>query len=160
MNDEEAKLVTQTIFGGLMYGIKVHYECEVYDDYPDDYLNDYLVDTHHINGDDIITSYDAFYKCFICGGYKIHATHIKPYLRQFSEMTEDEAKECYAILDGDGVIYDDILTLFGHTNDAETVDIQVTKLSQFIQWCYSKHFDVNGLIPKGLALKAKQGMYN
>jgi hypothetical protein len=27
-------------------------------------------------------------------------------------------------------------------------------------WQYSKHFDIHGLIPKGLANEAPEGMYN
>jgi hypothetical protein len=66
---------------------------------------------------------------------------IKPYLRPMSSMTEEEKKEFYK------VVYD-------------SMNIDNISPSVYVgEWQYSKHFDVHGLIEKGLALEAPEGMY-
>ena len=59
---------------------------------------------------------------------------IKPYLRPMSSMTEAEKQE--------------LLQLMGNGTDVQRVDFYL-----------SHHFDYRGLIPMGLALEAKEGMY-
>lgn len=56
---------------------------------------------------------------------------IKPYLRPMSSMTEEEMEKCH------------------NTN---------THLGMF-DWYLEHHFDYRGLIEKGLALEAPEGMY-
>lgn len=63
----------------------------------------------------------------------------KPYLRPMSSMTEKEKAE-----------YDSF--------NAPTAKRKVW-LNR-IDWLLSKHFDLRGLIPLGLALEAHEGMYN
>ena len=60
---------------------------------------------------------------------------IKPYLRPMSSMTEEERQEY-------GLVLCDELSI-----------------NQF-DWLNRKMFDYRGLIPKGLALEAKEGIYN
>lgn len=60
---------------------------------------------------------------------------IKPYLRLMSEMTEEE-RETYS--------------LFSYARCNEKA----------FDWLLAHHFDFRGLIGKGLALKAPEGMYN
>lgn len=73
----------------------------------------------------------------------------KPYLRSMSSMTEEERKEIgilirekrpnpYGIINNEGV--DNLL-----------LSVSVTS-TVLIDWLLSKHFDVRGLIPKGLAI--------
>lgn len=64
--------------------------------------------------------------------------NFKPYLRPMSSMTEEEKNE-----------------YFGRTM---TIDIVETS-QQVIDWLLKHHFDYRGLIEKGLALEAKEGMY-
>ena len=74
---------------------------------------------------------------------------IKPYLRPMSSMTEEERKEYndlyyqVPIQHSDGNAY----------RDTKTVE------ALHIDWLNKNMFDFRGLIPKGLALKAKEGMY-
>ena len=66
-------------------------------------------------------------------------SQIKPYLRPMSSMTEEEENEYRAINCYEG--------LFPHNEDA-------------LDYVLSHHFDYRGLIEKGLALEAPEGMYN
>lgn len=71
---------------------------------------------------------------------------IKPYLRPMSSMTEEEVKE-FAALESIDVLGGDI-------------KITIVELSvDAIDWLNKKMFDYRGLIEKGLALEAKEGMY-
>ena len=65
-------------------------------------------------------------------------SQIKPYLRPMASMTEEEENEYRAINCYEG--------LFPHNEDA-------------FDYVLSHHFDYRGLIEKGLALEAPEGMY-
>jgi len=72
---------------------------------------------------------------------------IKPYLRPMSSMTEDEKKEFCKI---EGRI-------------AQYFPCKYIKLIfsvDELDWLNAHHFDYRGLIEKGLALEALEGMYN
>ena len=69
--------------------------------------------------------------------YKVE--DIKPYLRPMSSMTEEEEKE-----------YD---TTFVYYGDCPCYTIET------FDFLNKKHFDYRGLISKGLALEAPEGMY-
>lgn len=64
---------------------------------------------------------------------------IKPYLRPMSSMTEEEKEELVKEFWGSHTIKDRF---------------------EEVCWYLSKHFDINGLIEKGLALEAPEGMYD
>lgn len=65
---------------------------------------------------------------------------IKPYLRPMSAMTEsEEATKCAFLDDIEGGVEDSI--------------------SKYVDWLNERHFDHHGLIGKGLALEAPEGMY-
>lgn len=61
----------------------------------------------------------------------------KPYLRPMSSMTEEEKIYYQAFFNYDGVEYPE----------------------EYIDWLNKHHFDYRGLIEKGLALEAPEGMY-
>ena len=65
----------------------------------------------------------------------------KPYLRPMSSMTEEERNVWMEI-----------------THAQEWLIIG--NLDKAIDWLNKHHFDYRGLIPKGLALEAKEGMYD
>lgn len=75
---------------------------------------------------------------------------IKPYLRPKSSMTEEEKVEydqlCYNCQEQDSVDYN-------------ITQLDRTQLIYVIDWLNSHHFDYRGLIEKGLALEAPEGMY-
>ena len=72
----------------------------------------------------------------------VNIKSIKPYLRPMSSMTDDEKKEYVNFFeDIDGYVY--------------SIDATIE-----IDWLNAHHFDYRGLIEKGLALPAPEGMYN
>ena len=71
---------------------------------------------------------------------------IKPYLRPMSSMTEEEhesIKYRYSFY-GDSILHISEMFTCGEVTD----------------WLNEHHFDYRGLIEKGLALEAPEGMYN
>lgn len=81
---------------------------------------------------------------------------VRPYLRPISSMTDEEWRKmhncCNAILMGDKriCIEKSKFGSFSELQDAYTS----------IDWLNAHHFDYRGLIEKGLALPAPEGMYN
>ena len=73
-----------------------------------------------------------------------------------SSMTEEEKKELLQISnfdsDVDDICYDSICYI-------ERTSIDITDIANFISWLNVHHFDYRGLIEKGLALEAPNGMY-
>lgn len=74
---------------------------------------------------------------YMPSGYPIE--EVKPYLRPMSSMTEEEKE------------YMEELSNFKCTLGYAT---------QKVEFCLKKHLDFRGLIEKGLALEAPEGMYN
>lgn len=70
----------------------------------------------------------------------LFVSEIKPYLRLLTSMTKKEKKE-----------YDKLrMSFYKNAKDASLV---------LIDWLTAYHFDYRGLIEKGLAIEAPEGMY-
>ena len=81
---------------------------------------------------------------------------IKPYLRLMSSMTLEELHECQEIL-GTGVeIQDGFIRII----DSSIKRFTYLEIDAVFAFLNKKMFDIRGLIPKGLALEALEGMYN
>lgn len=80
-------------------------------------------------------------KLDIYDNYTLDVSDVKPYLFPMSSMTDDK-KEEYCQLQ-QRIIY----------NSKGIVNEDVTK---YINWCYKNHFDINNLIPMGLAIDATE----
>jgi hypothetical protein len=76
--------------------------------------------------------------------YTIEIEEIKPYLRPMSSMTEEEDKEYAKVI------------VKSQDCSLENSESATTMAND---WLLSKGFDVRGLISKGLALVAPEGMY-
>lgn len=72
---------------------------------------------------------------------------IKPYLRLWTSMTEKEIKEIQTIL-GDAFA------------DTETYTISILGTQELFKYLNKKMIDYRGLIEKGLAKAAPEGMYD
>lgn len=106
---------------------------------------------HGINGKSILTGIE--YKqslkrwIIIAEGPGFYLDDIKPYLRPMSSMTEEEKKEYKALC------IEETFT-FGTWQKVKWYDTWKS-----IDWLNEHHFDYRGLIEKGFALKAPEGMY-
>lgn len=80
---------------------------------------------------------------------------VKPYLRPMSSMTEEEKKEIGELLDASIEIdTDGNISYFSGSDFIPCSDYHI-----YIDYLNAHHFDYRGLIPKGLALEAPEGMY-
>lgn len=80
---------------------------------------------------------------------------IKPYLRSMSSMTKDEEKEYNSFIGGIEPFSSDFSAYPKEYKFVYEFDIK-----NYIDWLNAHHFDYRGLIDKGLALEAPEGMYN
>ena len=130
MTKEDKELVFKDLSARLPYHVRVKVWLK------DGTTEEGILDLEHNYGDVLR---DAFYYNKI--------VDIKPYLRTMSNMTEEERKE-----------YNDIVK-----NTIEFYDCPKSEEICFfiipIEWLNKKMFDYRGLIPKGLALEAPEGMY-
>lgn len=70
--------------------------------------------------------------------------NLEPYLRPMSSMTKEERNDMREVLEW--------VEAFGERF--------YDKTPEFYDWLNAHHFDYRGLIEKGLALEAPEGMYN
>ena len=93
---------------------------------------------------------------FDFGGKVYSIEDCKPYLRPMDSMTEEECDMVEVIL-GDENIFD-----FMRNGDIILKEGNFTQvmLSRLYDYFNSIHVDYRGLIPKGLALEAPEGMYS
>lgn len=75
---------------------------------------------------------------------------IKPYLRPMSSMTEEEKK----ILEDFGVTISPFLGQMHIPFDE--IEFPFITMQKIISYLYSIHIDINGLIPKGLAISTEK----
>lgn len=81
---------------------------------------------------------------------------VKPYLRPMSSMTEEEKKEVSILLNYEFYIDDD----YALVAEDERHRVRLDLIQAYTDWLNAHHFDYRGLIEKGLALEAKEGMYD
>ena len=142
MTKEDKGLLLKDLSARLPYGVKCHFKYGSAED------------------DITLSCIDNNVARFEYGWYgsfhvSIDADYIKPYLRPMSSMTEEECDMVEEIL-GDKCIFD-----FMSNGDIVLKQGQFSqnKLAKLYDYYTSIHIDYRGLIPKGLALKAPEGMY-
>jgi len=79
----------------------------------------------------------------------------KPYLRPMSSMTEMEKKEIKEL----HFYYTDAHIVNDEDNDFKPIIVDEVHCFCIIDWLNKNHFDYRGLIEKGLAIEALDGMY-
>lgn len=97
---------------------------------------------------------DSYFHNIVLGGTKV--TSIKPYLRTMSSMTEAEIEELKELTGTDEV------TRYGFSYQgliSECFGMMYDDCSEIVDWLNAHHFDYRGLIEKGLAIEAPEGMY-
>ena len=117
----------------------------------------YRIDDYGVGyRDEILSGYckgDIWYEFYFgddCGIGIDDVSKIKPYLIPLSKMTEEQREELYKI--GWYLDEDKIYSCFRNYDD-ENYKTH-TDCFELINWCYKNNFDINGLIPMGLALDA------
>lgn len=134
MTQEEKDLLLKDLCARLPYGIKASYygaeeECETWDEIECVTLDGYV---------DI-------------GQYSLPIEGIKPYLFPFSSMTKEQLFEVQEILGKNEIKIDDG---FLRIVDSNRNVITYLEILAVLEWFYKNHFDINDLIPKGLAVNA------
>lgn len=140
MDEKEYDLLMKDLCGRLPYGVKAN--VSGWDEEKQDEVNIPLR-VYSINTDG--------YLCFENNDYGVNyygIEHCALFLRPLSSMTEDEKEE---------LVSKHIKLVFEDNNhNPETVAVDIDGF----EWLNAHHFDYRGLIPKGLALEAPEGMYN
>ena len=140
MTQEEKLLLLEDLCARLPYGVKC-----CYDILSGEIKIDTLICIHKvIIGQGIY--WDSYFED--CDG-DIPLEIVKPYLRPLSSMTEEEREEYGKVCELDTEI------LANHPMNGEPFPA----LYNSQDWLNKNMFDYRGLIPKGLALEAKDGMY-
>ena len=88
--------------------------------------------------------------------------NVKPYLRPMSSMTEEEILHIQALIrNKNHKLYDNIEECgIKGTPDWKLYKISYIETAEEVNYLNSRHLDWRGLIEKGLAIEAKEGMYN
>lgn len=133
MTQEEKNILMADLSARLPYGVKVWHP-----DYQEPQVLDTIYNYEAWNGGAIQCAIDD------CSEIPHQLIKCKPYLRSSSSLDEAELEEL-GRLDGTASFY----MLKG---DFES-------LRRMLEHVYSKHIDLFGLIGKGLALEAPEGMY-
>ena len=153
MTQEEKSLLLKDLCGRLPYGVKIELTWWVMGE--GTYINTTL-EPDHI--EQLLNDEDG-------------DTEIKPYLRPMSSMTEEEKMELLEVVVGkDAIKYFQVLIDGSIDNtDAAHQDLQNFTMhwvnfdgintASYLDWLNAHYFDYRGLIEKGLALEALEGMY-
>jgi len=152
MTQEEKILLLEDLGSRLMYGVIVDYKDDEYDHHkwkittlfaPAYSQDGTLIDTGHEGW----IGYDDYKGCGMSSGTRpLHLEKNLPYLRPLERnMTRDEVLEYTSLKES--IIACDDTTYFFETYKS-------------IDWLNKHMFDYRGLIPKGLANEAPEGMYN
>ena len=117
-----------------------------------------IIDGNNVEGK--IASCTPFGEGFISIGFiEIPVTKIKPYLRPMSSMTEEEKNELHNNSEEKWANALDF-SLSPVSGGEVNVELESIAEAAEIDWLNAHHFDYRGLIEKGLALEAPEGMYS
>lgn len=89
-------------------------------------------------------------------GVMTDSVSVKPYLRSFSTMTEEEKEELLAIVKEES---SDIVEQLKNNDCGIKEGKYHFNSYKELDWILAHHFDYRGLIPMGLALEAPADMY-
>lgn len=150
--DKELLLKLKDICTRLSYGVKGKVETT-------DGNGKEIKDDGVLNGV-FIDEYGTTYVCI--EGMEYELDDVKPYLRPMSSMTEEEKEElksefCVDIRDEDNgrhkEIYGYVMVYHNFNGESWCIPFEA------IDWLNAHHLDYRGLIEKGLAIEAPNGMY-
>lgn len=143
MTQEDKELLLKDLCARL----NTNLVCSIYrtDDQGIGYRNEILYGYCNIEG------WDEFYFGEDCGISINYVSKIKPYLFPLSSMTREQLFEVQDILGKNEIeIEDGFLSII----DSSRNTITYLEILALLNWFYKNHFDINGLIPMGLAIDA------
>ena len=140
MTIEEKDLLLKDLTARLRYRVCAK---QYYSAFEDDFIIEGII------GEQIYAAYNSIFSMT----YPVEK--IKPYLRPLSSMTKKEKEEIAFIRDRDFQsvrkwVYDESIKETGNVCHVTCGEID---------YCNKRHLDYRGLIEKGLALEAPEGMY-
>lgn len=156
MNEDQMNLLEKELHARLPYGIKgIASVKKLFPTVAEEKKVDVEAELIAIKyNDSILLEYDT-------DGYSDDFDHyslkdFKPYLRPMSSMTKEELRELRDIFNGDIDFNEWGLDIL----DSDYHAISYLEICVIIDWLNTHHFDYRGLIEKGLALVAPDGIYN
>ena len=147
MTKEEKQLLLKELCARLLYGVKGRY-C-LYDSKGN--LTDFGNEPEIVENIDL--QKEKIWTDGTVQGY--YLDEFKIYLRPMDSMTEEEYEEYEKANDLDT---DDSSETLKENMRAKS-RVRISKWYHGVDWLNAHHFDYRGLIEKGLALEAQEGMY-
>lgn len=141
MTQEEEELLLKDLCGRLPYGVKVWYKYSTW--YSEKFATSIRLADEKIALSSKFNKEGDWFSVEEAGEILI-----KPYLRPMSSMTEEEREE-FRLLGG----------IISYNPNHNTYSMSAFSPEAY-DWLNKKMIDYRGLIPKGLALEAKEGLYN
>lgn len=150
MTEKEKDLLIKDLCGRSPYGVKFRYK----------YIDNFF---HEAYGTSTLTGVHPPYRIehsTLTGNeyLQIERDEIKPYLFPLSSMTEEQKEELITITDGKfRYMCGDITNAIPRKNTSEwgisenAYINSITVINILYIWLLKNHFDINGLIPMGLA---------
>lgn len=153
MTQEEKELLLQDLCARLSYGVKLQCGGVLIGKTHQRYIKERC--------DAILYSITEVYdNCYVINA-RYDLIEVKPYLRPMSSMTEDEREELEHLSEEYfGKALDKQIQESFSSNRNESRILEYIASSVIIDWLNKNHFDYRGLIEKGLALEAPEGIYN
>lgn len=149
MKEQDKQLLLKDLCARLPYGVKCRWESDGFSNEGE------LTDICHQEGVNGFKYWDGYLNN---DGEDIPIEIIKPYLRPMSSMTEEEKKKLKVDTCPEGTGYFDEKYLICPINHyGEHISYEF--MSAILEWLNAHHFDYRGLIEKGFALEAPEGMY-
>lgn len=130
MTQEQKDLLIKDLCARLPYGVK----CK---DVTIDFIGTMTDISRHDNMCKLYNDYGDNYTCFMA--------NCKPYLLPLSRMNEEQERQ-----------YSFFSTIIFSCFEVDLCEA----VAKFHDWFNRNHIDYNGLIEKGLAIEAPEGMYN
>jgi len=166
MNKKEKLLLFTDLSPRLPYGVRVNFKENRYDSrkwkistlYAPSYnQSGILIDTDH----DGWIDYVEYKGCGMSTGSRpLHLGEVLPYLRPMSSMTEEEFQELHSMCPHSAFNKTNVPGwIIGISGSDYGRISRIDEISKLIDWLNKHYFDYRGLIDKGLALEAPEGMY-
>ena len=142
MTKEDKKLLLADLCARFPYGVKIkRINCPI-----------------NLSVTGILGGYVHHTPFYVGGNIEINTSiieEVKPYLRPMSSMTEEEFLE-YHNIKYNKVTYRDN---WKRIDIGKFQNVGIIPIEEYLDWLNEHHFDYRGLIEKGFALEAPEGMY-